>query len=180
MLVDSSLNSACGRRCKSLSRRIQRIIQTAVHIKYLIFCFALLFHLIALTSYLPPRVIEVRGIQSLSLGVILATSTSVISSQGVRAFVLNEAEKKGVNPIIAGWIVEHESQYGLRMRGDDGQSRGYWMISSVWHPEVSDACADDLKCSTAWSLDRILAGHVNEWSTWRFRFKLYPNENPPI
>ena len=48
----------------------------------------------------------------------------------------------------ADWIVGHESRYGKKMRGDDGQSRGYWMISSVSHPEAPDACADDLICST--------------------------------
>jgi hypothetical protein len=43
------------------------------------------------------------------------------------------------------------------VRGDDGQSRGYWMISNVWNPEVSTTCADDLQCSTEWSLKWILA-----------------------
>jgi hypothetical protein len=71
----------------------------------------------------------------------------------------------------ADWIVGHESHYGKKMRGDDGQSRGYWMISSVSHPEVSDACADHLICSTNWSVKRIRAGHIREWSTFRFCHK---------
>lgn len=66
------------------------------------------------------------------------------------------------------------------MRGDDGQSWGYWMISDVYHPEVSTACADSLKCSTEWSLEWILAGHIEQWSTWRFRFKWYAGQNPPL
>lgn len=90
-----------------------------------------------------------------------------------------EAQIYGVNPIDALWIVSHESQDGRNMRGDDGQSRGFWMISDVWHPEVSTACADDLQCSTDWSLKRIRAGYINEWSTWKFRFKWYAKENPP-
>lgn len=98
----------------------------------------------------------------------------------VAAYIRKEAIAYGVKPTDALWIVSHESQDGQRMRGDDGQSRGYWMISSIWHPEVSIACADDLQCSTAWSLKWILAGHISQWSTWRLRFKLYPQENPPL
>jgi len=102
------------------------------------------------------------------------------SPTAVRAYVVSRAKELGVNSVDAAWIVDHESQDGQNMRGDDGQSRGYWMISKVWHPEVSDRCADDLECSTDWSLRRILAGHIREWSTWRLRFKLYPTDNPPL
>jgi hypothetical protein len=77
------------------------------------------------------------------------------------------------------WIVSHESQDGQRMRGDDGQSRGWWMISSIYHPEASTACADDLACSTDWSLKWILAGHISQWSTWKYRFEWYADQNPP-
>jgi hypothetical protein len=54
------------------------------------------------------------------------------------------------------------------------------MISDVYYPEVSTACADDLHCSTDWSLKWILAGHTDQWSTWRFRFKWYADQNPPL
>ena len=84
----------------------------------------------------------------------------------------------GVNPIKVDWIAGHESHYGQRMRGDDGLSRGFWMISGVYHPEVSDACADDLPCSIEWSLNRILAGHINEWSAFRFCRRLWPQSCP--
>jgi hypothetical protein len=97
----------------------------------------------------------------------------------VAAYIRQEAISYGVSPTEALWIVSHESQDGQNMRGDDGQSRGYWMISSVYHPEVSTACVDNLQCSTDWSLKWILAGHINQWSTWRFRFKWYADQNPP-
>jgi hypothetical protein len=89
------------------------------------------------------------------------------SPSEVRNFIQNEARKYGVNPVLAIWIVDHESQFGVRMRGDSGRSRGYWMINSKYHPEVSTACADDLQCSTNWSLKEILAGKINEWTTYR-------------
>jgi hypothetical protein len=92
----------------------------------------------------------------------------------VAAYVRQEAVAYGVNPTDALWIVSHESQDGQNMRGDDGQSRGYWMISDIWHPEVSTACADDLPCSTAWSLKWIFAGNISQWSTWACRYALYP------
>jgi hypothetical protein len=62
----------------------------------------------------------------------------------VAAYIRQEAISYGVSPTEALWIVSHESQDGQNMRGDDGQSRGYWMISSVYHPEVSTACVDNL------------------------------------
>lgn len=95
------------------------------------------------------------------------------TQQEVGAFVMAQAWVLGVNPILADFIVRKESRYGLEMSGDDGQSRGYWQISRVWHPEVSDQCAADLKCSTFWSLKWILQGHAREWSTFRLCRKLY-------
>lgn len=86
----------------------------------------------------------------------------------------------GVNPSDAEWIVAHESQYTTNRLGDDGNSRGLWQISKIYHPEISDACAFNVECSTKWSLSQILKGKIMEWSTWRFRFKWYAKENPPL
>jgi hypothetical protein len=91
----------------------------------------------------------------------------------VKTYVRLEAEQYGVDPSVAEFIVSHESQDGQNMRGDDGHSRGYWMIDADYHPEVTDQCADDLHCSTAWSLTQIKAGYVNWWSTWKYRCKWY-------
>jgi len=91
----------------------------------------------------------------------------------VQAYVMQQAILMHVDPLVAAFIVAHESQDGARMRGDDGQSRGYWQISSVYHPEVSTACADSLQCSTAWSLNWIRKGHVMQWSTIRYCKKWY-------
>jgi hypothetical protein len=103
-----------------------------------------------------------------------------LNSSTVAAYVRQEALAYGVNPVDALWIVSHESQDGQNMRGDDGQSRGYWMISDVYHPEVSTACVDNLQCSTDWSLNWIKAGHIDQWSTWKYRFEWYPAQNPPL
>ena len=96
-----------------------------------------------------------------------------ISTTTAREYVLEQAKNAGVNPIPILFILDHESQDGSRMRGDDGNSRGYFQISSIYHPEVSDSCADSLPCSTAWTIKQILTGRISEWSTWRLRCKIY-------
>lgn len=89
------------------------------------------------------------------------------SVESVKGYVRREAVSRGVNPLLADWIVYHESQYH-DILGDDGQSRGYWQISRTYHPEVSDSCTHDLACSTDWSLNQILLGKAVEWSTYKF------------
>ena len=86
----------------------------------------------------------------------------------VRAYVQSAAKASGVNPHVAEWIVSHESRHHPDATGDGGESRGLWQINKAWHPEVSDACAYDVTCSTDWSLTRIRSGYVNEWSTWKY------------
>lgn len=86
----------------------------------------------------------------------------------VRQYVQNKARAAGVDPRIAEWIVTHESQHRPDATGDGGESRGLWQINKDWHPEVSDACAYDVPCSTRWSLERIRSGYAEEWSTWKY------------
>lgn len=95
------------------------------------------------------------------------------TAQEVKAYVRAQAMEFGVNPLLALWIVRHESQFNPRARGDGEASRGLWQISKIYHPEVSDAAAFSVATSTEWSLERIRAGKANEWSTYRFCRKLY-------
>jgi hypothetical protein len=90
-----------------------------------------------------------------------------------QAWVAAESLKYGVNPSFSSCIVSHESQWQNRS-GDDGNSRGYWQISKIWHPEVSDAVAYSFQSSTDWSLDWIAQGHAKQWST----FWLYCSSTP--
>jgi transglycosylase-like protein with SLT domain len=95
------------------------------------------------------------------------------TSQEVRAYVRTQAQEHGVDPILALWIVKHESSFNPRARGDGEASRGLWQISRIYHPEVSDAAAFDVASSTDWSLKRISSGKANEWSTYRNCRTLY-------
>ena len=91
------------------------------------------------------------------------------ASINVRSYVERAARDEGVDPTVAEWIVSHESGHRPDATGDGGDSRGLWQINRVYHPEVSDRCAYDVKCSTRWSLRRIMEGYVDEWSTWKYR-----------
>jgi hypothetical protein len=86
----------------------------------------------------------------------------------IQAYVEGAAKIRGVDPQVAEWIVTHESGHRPGVTGDGGESRGLWQINKAWHPEVSDACAYDVTCSTDWSLERIRAGHIDEWHTWKY------------
>lgn len=100
---------------------------------------------------------------------------NVPSAREVKAYVQARAEQRGVDPQLALWIVKHESSFNPRAKGDGEASRGLWQISRVYHPEVSDDEAFSVRSSTEWSLGRIRAGKVNEWSSYRNCRELYQN-----
>lgn len=94
-------------------------------------------------------------------------------AQWVKTYVQTEAHEYGVDPLLALWIVKHESSFDPLAKGDGEASRGLWQISKIYHPEVSDAAAFSVASSTQWSLKRIRAGKANEWSTYRLCRTLY-------
>jgi hypothetical protein len=116
------------------------------------------------------------------------SSTNALSKADVKSYVSEQAQKLGLSERqikIADFIIQHESDYCWRngffeqdIKGDldRGYSRGCFQISKLYHPEVSDACANDLKCATDWSLKWIKAGHENQWSSWKYRCWYYPKE----
>jgi hypothetical protein len=93
----------------------------------------------------------------------------------VKAYVRTQAVERGVDPQLALWIVKHESSFNPRAKGDGEASRGLWQISKIYHPEVSDDEAFGVTSSTDWSLQRLRAGKVNEWSSYRNCKILYSN-----
>lgn len=104
------------------------------------------------------------------------------SSSTIQSYVTCVADEIGTDPIRANFILSHESQdcgwgrvgyFDPKIEGDDGNSRGCWQISKIYHPEVSDACADDFECSTLWALIWQEKGHASQWSTWLYRYKWY-------
>jgi len=104
---------------------------------------------------------------SVTLAKVKTTSTRRAQLEA-QAYVQSASKSTGVDPRVAEWIVSHESRHNPEATGDGGESRGLWQINKAWHPEVSDTCAYDVTCSTDWSLERIRAGYVDEWSTWKY------------
>jgi len=111
--------------------------------------------------------------QTAAPGIPLILRTERATALQVKAYVRMEAVDHGVDPRLALWIVKHESQFNPRAKGDGEASRGLWQISKIYHPEVSDATAFNVRSSTEWSLERIRAGKASEWSTYRFCRTLY-------
>ena len=107
---------------------------------------------------LTPRVIAVTNPQES----VIQSSTST-----VKQYVETQAKLLGVNVNLAICIVTHESQLNPKTLGDDGNSRGLWQISKIYHPEVTDAVAFSEVSSTAWSLNWIKSGHIAQWSTYK-------------
>jgi hypothetical protein len=97
------------------------------------------------------------------------------TTQEVKAYIRTQAAEYGVDPQLALWIVKHESSFNPRAKGDGEASRGLWQISKIYHPEVSDAEAFSVPSSTDWSLQRLRAGKLNEWSSYRNCRILYSN-----
>ena len=95
----------------------------------------------------------------------LPTATSSITS--IENYVKAESIEYGINPKLTSCIISNESQWNPTKLGDDGNSRGLWQISQIWHPEVSNAVAFSAVSSTLWSLSWIKAGHIKQWSTYR-------------
>jgi hypothetical protein len=129
----------------------------------------------------PVRVTILKGHRSEAAGLTrfpggpVHFPAAVPTVREVKAYVQSEAAQHGVDPQLALWIVKHESSFNPRARGDGEASRGLWQISKIYHPEVTDAMAFDVRSSTEWSLGRIRSGNVNEWSSYRNCRTLYQN-----
>ena len=122
-------------------------------------------------------VIGFAGKRNIDIQPVLANNIQapINSPEYVKEYVAQQAKVEGVNVQKVLWILNKESQDGQRMTGDDGMSRGYFMIDRKYHPEVSDACAMDLKCSLQFALNLIKSGQINQFSTYKFCRKFYPD-----
>jgi hypothetical protein len=135
----------------------------------------LLAGLPAILALLAPRSYAISPMPITGQNLTVQPSEAQNTPSVVQAYVISRAKELGVNPTDALWILSHESQDCQNLYGDDGESRGCWMISLVWHPEVPKTCAMDLTCSTQWSLGWIKSGNIDQWSTWACRYAWYPD-----
>lgn len=81
----------------------------------------------------------------------------------IKAHIVERALFHGAPPQVALAIAEGESRYNPDATGDtqpmkDGvpaYARGLWQITRKFHPEIPDACAFDVRCSTEWAMPLI-------------------------
>ena len=133
----------------------------------------------------------------LLLGILLAVNTtpSVLSvsqppdytsTSTVRAYIESQTDLPR-----AVFIARGESHFVWNERGDMDiicwnkrspfygkpvAARGVWQITRCYHPEVTDAQADDVEWSTAWALPRIADKKkcIKEWTQCRLYYAFYP------
>lgn len=64
-------------------------------------------------------------------------------------------------------LAKCESQFDAKARndnGDYGMDRGVFQVNNRYHPEVSDAQADDVEFAAQWTMDKINKGQQNLWA----------------
>lgn len=99
----------------------------------------------------------------------------VPSPEVVRTFVLATSRAYGVNPRLADWIADKESQFNPNAIGDGGRSVGLWQFNLEANPEVLRSCALDYRCSTKLAMEWIIAGKSMAWSTYSMCRNWYPD-----
>ena len=91
-------------------------------------------------------------------GLAVAAAQAGFTGQGLRLGVAVGLAESGGNPTARG---PNPPTPGCPAGSTD---RGAWQLSNCYHPEVADACADDLACA-ARETYRISAGG-SDWTAW--------------
>lgn len=112
---------------------------------------------------------------------VLSTSTPPsLTVRQIRDYILKEAQASGVNVQKAQWIVQHESGdcwregfYNPAIEGHEPNgttSYGCWQFNkNKKNSSTFDmGCVTNFECSTKLAMQWILAGRINEWSTYAF------------
>jgi Lysozyme like domain len=102
----------------------------------------------------PTMPVGARG----AAGLAVAAAQAGFSGQGLRLAVAVGLAESGGNPTARG---PNPPSPGCPAGSTD---RGAWQLNTCYHPEVSDACADDLACA-ARETYRISAGG-SDWTAW--------------
>jgi hypothetical protein len=91
-------------------------------------------------------------------GLAVAAAQAGFTGQGLRLAVAVGLAESGGNPTARG---PNPPTPGCPAGSTD---RGAWQLNNCYHPDVTDACADNLACAAA-AAYRISAGGAN-WSEW--------------
>ncbi len=102
----------------------------------------------------PTLLVGARG----AVGLAVAAAQAGFTGQGLRLAVAVGLAESGGNPTARG---PNPPTPGCPAGSVD---RGGWQLNNCYHPEVTDACADDLACAGA-ATYRISVGG-SDWSAW--------------
>lgn len=90
-----------------------------------------------------------------------------IETVDLDATIKADAAKYGVNADHLYATIQCESNFEIDARGDHGLARGLAQIRSDYHPEVSDAEADDPSFAIEFLASAFAHGRAHEWSCAR-------------
>ena len=93
-----------------------------------------------------------------AVGLALAAAQAGFSSQGLRLAVAVGLAESGGNPTARG---PNPPTPGCP---DGSTDRGAWQLNNCYHPEVPDACADNLMCAARETYRISAAG--SDWHEW--------------
>lgn len=85
----------------------------------------------------------------------------------MQEWVLNEAEKAGIDPYKVYMLVHCESRWNpeaIYINKGGSVDRGLFQINNKYHPEVSNSCAWSWKCSTEQAIRIIKERGFGEWT----------------
>jgi hypothetical protein len=136
--------------------------------------------------YVIVHLIELKGSVSIYKADQKYQDVIRLKSQAFKIAMFKEEEKKHeaywcpVDSETCNTIVDIANEYGVdgqviinlgwcesRLRPIygviDNRDRGIFQINNFWHPEISDECAFDLKCSAHFTAEMISRGRGYEW-----------------
>ncbi len=108
----------------------------------------------ALSSSDPTTPVDARG----AVGLAVAAAQAGFTGQGLRLAVAVGLAESGGNPTARG---PNPPTPGCPAGSTD---RGAWQLNNCYHPEVADACADDLACAARETYRISAAG--SDWREW--------------
>lgn len=77
---------------------------------------------------------------------------------------ISEIEPELADTLIL--LAKCESTLNSDAVGDYGNSYGLYQVFLKWHPEVSQAQAQDIEFATRWTASKIRQGQGHLWSCW--------------
>ena len=107
-----------------------------------------------------------REVDQYTLNTVKTQGEPVLS---IKDYVMNEVRNAGLDEYKAFMVVYNESRFNpeatlVNAGGKNGIDRGLWQINSKYHPEVSNTCAYNYKCSTKEAIRIIKKYGWQEWT----------------